>query len=342
MNTSTSFSAFLLAGVALGGCAHECPPAPAPAPSAAAPSPSAAAAALGDQTITLAEIDEVARRELYDARSEALEKLVNERVVQAAARKADRSPEAFLDEKLAARVPQVSEAEAKKFFEENKEHLPDPLAKKKFEEVKDIIIHGLTEQKRREALGPLLAELRASAGVKILLPAPHYDVAATGPSRGPRDARITIVEFSDFQCPYCARGRQVIDRVLKEYGKDVRVVFRDFPLPFHEQAQKAAEASHCADEQGRFWELHDWMFDHQSELAVGDLKAAARKLGLDGHRFDECVDSSKYGPAVEANQREGEKVGVRGTPAFFINGTSLSGAQPFERFKAEIDRVLGR
>jgi len=130
--------------------------------------------------------------------------------------------------------------------------------------------------------------------------------------------------------------------VVKTYGTRVRLVFRDFPLSFHEHAQKAAEAGHCAEEQGKFWEMHDWMFDNQASLAAGDLKGAAKKLGLDGKKFDQCLDTGKYADAVAENQRAGEEAGVRGTPAFFINGTSLSGAQPFEKFKGEIDRVLGK
>jgi protein-disulfide isomerase len=339
------------AAAALGGCAHECP-APgktnAPAASAEAKAPAAGAhgsavvARIGDQTITMADVDKAAGRELFDLREQALDKLITERVVEAEARRAGKSPDDFLEEKLTARVPPVSEAEAKKFYDENKAQLPEQLRDKKYADLKDMLIRGLTEQKRREALGGVLEELRKAAGAQILLEAPKVDVAATGPSKGPSDARVTIVEFSDFQCPYCARGKRVIDRVLAEYGKDVRVVFRDFPLAFHDKAQKAAEAGHCAEEQGRFWEMHDWMFDHQDALAVGDLKGAAKKLGLDGKKFDACIDGGKYGDAVAANQRDGAKAGVSGTPAFFVNGTSISGAQPFERFKTLIDRALGR
>ena len=123
-------------------------------------------------------------------------------------------------------------------------------------------------------------------------------------------------------------------------GDKVRIVFRDFPLSFHDKAQKAAEAGQCANEQGKFWEMHDWMFDNQSSLDDASLKAAARKISLDGDKFDQCLTSSKYASAVQKNLKEGSEAGVKGTPAFFVNGVFISGAQPFEKFKTEIDRAL--
>src|SRR5258706_13164310 len=202
------------AAPALSGCAHECPAANAsvPAPAAVAGSP-AVVARVGDQTITMADVDKAAARELFELREQTLDKLVTERVVEAEARRAGKTADQFLDEKLAARVPAVSEADAKKFYDDNKPRLVEHLGDKKFADIKDMLIRGLTEQKRRDALAGLLEELRRAAGAKILLEAPKVEVAATGPSKGPPDARVTIVEFSDFQCPYCARGKQVIARV---------------------------------------------------------------------------------------------------------------------------------
>jgi protein-disulfide isomerase len=130
--------------------------------------------------------------------------------------------------------------------------------------------------------------------------------------------------------------------VLRTYGSDVRLVFRDFPLSFHGDAAKAAEAGHCADELGKFWALHDWMFDNQQRLSTAALTEAAASLGMDRARFEKCLQSGKYRDVVEANQRDGEKAGVTGTPAFFINGTMLKGALPFSEFKTVIDRALAR
>ena len=151
---------------------------------------------------------------------------------------------------------------------------------------------------------------------------------------------MTIVEFSDFQCPFCARAQPVIDRIMKEYPGKIRLVFRDYPLAFHGNAERAAEAGHCADEQQKFWPLHDWIFQHQDELGEQQLSAAAATLQLDGKRFDACMMSHKYQEAVADNQAAGEKAGVSGTPAFFVNGVLLSGAQPFEKFQELIERHL--
>jgi protein-disulfide isomerase len=165
-------------------------------------------------------------------------------------------------------------------------------------------------------------------------------VAAEGPARGPDNAPITIVEFSDFQCPYCSRASATVDEVLNAYPGKIRLVFRHYPLPFHAEAPKASEASMCANEQGKFWEYHDVLFKNQQQLAVADLKNHASAIGLDAAKFAECLDSGKNASVVEKDMEAGKKVGVNGTPAFFINGIMLSGAQPIEEFKAVIDSEL--
>ena len=309
-------------------------------PTAAGPATAEAqivVALIGSKPVTMGEIDQLAAKELYEAREKALENLITDRVIGQAA--GTQKAEDFLRKLVETRVPLVSEAEAKKFFEDNKERLGQ-LGQKPFEEVRDIVIQGVTGEKRREAVGSIIAELKEKAGVQVLLRAPRIAVAATGPAKGPATAKVTIVEFSDFQCPYCSKGKKVIDEVVKMYGDKVRVVFRDFPLDFHDKAQKAAEAGLCANDQNKFWEMHDWMFDNQQTLDVDTLKAAARKLGLDGAKFDQCLTSNQHEADVKANMNDGRKAGVSGTPAFFVNGVMLSGAQPIERFKSEIDRAL--
>ena len=158
---------------------------------------------------------------------------------------------------------------------------------------------------------------------------------------GPIDAPVTIVEFSDFQCPFCSRVIPTLKQIEESYGDKVRLVFRQFPLHrLHPQAQKAAEASLCADDQGKFWEMHDAMFADQRGLAVDSLKAKAAELELDTATFDECLDSGKYAERIETDLAEGAAVGVTGTPAMFINGRFLSGAVPYEQIAAVIDQEL--
>ncbi len=330
-----------IALLALAACAPAATaPPPACPPAAKAESP--VAARIGDQTITLAEVDATIQGELFEAREGALDKLVTERVLAKAAADAKMTPEEYLRKEVMSRTPTVTDDEAKAFYEKNKGRLSERLRGKTFEELKPIIVEGLTDQKREQMVGDVLEELKKKAGVKVVLEAPRVEVAATGPSRGPSNAKVTIVEFSDFQCPYCARGRLVLDEVMKHYGNDVRLVFRDFPLSFHEHAEKAAEAGQCAAEQGKFWEMHDWMFEHQDKLSVDELRGAAKSLGLDAGKFDPCLDSGRYADAVAANVKAGGQAGVKGTPAFFVNGHFINGAQPFDKFKATIDRELGR
>jgi len=162
------------------------------------------------------------------------------------------------------------------------------------------------------------------------------------PALGPEDASVTIIEFSDFQCPYCARfNAETLPQILSNYGDRVRFVYRDFPLTgLHENALKAAEASECADEQGAYWKYHDLLFQNQSALDDASLKNYAASLGLDTAAFNQCLDSDKYMSEVQKDEQDGITAGVQGTPAFFINGMPLSGAQPYAAFKAAIDAAL--
>jgi len=166
------------------------------------------------------------------------------------------------------------------------------------------------------------------------------------PSLGKEDAPVTIVEFSDFQCPFCGRfEKDTFGKIKEEYidtGK-VKLVFRDFPLTsIHPYAQKAAEASECADEQGKFWKYHDKLFENQEALTVDDLKKYADDLNLNNDKFEKCLDNGDMEKEVQNDIDDGTKYSVTGTPAFFINGVILEGAQPFENFKKIIDEELAK
>jgi protein-disulfide isomerase len=168
-------------------------------------------------------------------------------------------------------------------------------------------------------------------------------VAATGPSRGPASAPVTIVLFTDFQCPYCARVRTTLDQVQQRYGEKVRLVVRQFPLSqIHPQAQKAAEAALCANDQGKFWPLYDAMFTNQKALAVDALKAKAAELSLDPAAFAACLDGGTHAAAVQADFREGMTAGVTGAPAMFVNGRFISGSVPLDQITAVVDDELRR
>ena len=278
----------------------------------------------------------------YELRKQGLDQLINTRLVEQKAKAAGKEAGEFLRAELAAKVPEPSDAEARALYERAKaaKQVEEP-----FEKVKPQIIGFLKQQKGQQALSGYLDQLRAEAKVEVLLP-PYLpsklEVAAVGPSKGDEKAPITIVEFSDFQCPYCVRAEATVKDLLalEKYKGKIKLHFRDFPLPSHTLAPKAAEAAHCAGDQGKYWEMHGKLFAVSPKLEVPELKAAARDLGLDAPRFEKCLDSGEKAKLVTEAQKAGEELGVRGTPAFFVNGRLLSGAQPLEAFTALIDAEL--
>jgi protein-disulfide isomerase len=170
--------------------------------------------------------------------------------------------------------------------------------------------------------------------------------ADTNRLRGNPKAPVTILEFSDFQCPYCQRVEPKLKELLEKYDGQVRVEYRDYPLPFHPDAELAAEASRCAAEQGKFWEYHDLLLANPSMLKESGLIELAGKLGLDDNLFTSCLTSRKFRSQVQSDYMEGQKAGVRGTPAFFINGIFLDGDQPIAEFsrviEGELDKVRAK
>ncbi len=172
---------------------------------------------------------------------------------------------------------------------------------------------------------------------------PKVQVSADDDSRiGPQNAAVTIIEFSDYQCIYCERAEATIKQIISNYGNDVKFVYRDFPLSFHQFAQKAAEASECADEQGKFWQYHDKLFDNQQALNTSDLKQYAKEIGMDSVKFNECLDNSRMASEVQKDIEDGQSYGVSGTPTFFINGIELVGAQPYSAFEQLINQELNK
>ena len=160
---------------------------------------------------------------------------------------------------------------------------------------------------------------------------------------GDPNAPVTVVEFSDFECPYCKKAYEDSVKQLKtEYvstGK-VKFVYRDYPLGFHPKAQKAAEASECAHEQNKFWEMHDKLFENQASLSEVNYKKWATELGMDSNKFNDCLDTGKYANEVAADTAAGNALGVSGTPTFFVNGQKIVGAVPYAQLKQVVDSYL--
>ena len=263
-----------------------------------------------------------------------LQRMIEERLVAAEAAARGVSEAELLAGISAA---PITDAEVDAFYEQNRARIPRPK-----EEIAGQIRQYLEQQRQTDARGELLSSLAEKHKLEIKLEPERVEVAAVGPTKGPAGAPVTIVEFSDFQCPYCASLIPTLNQVVERYGDQVRIVFRQYPLGFHPHAQKAAEASLCAHEQGKFWQLHDAMFANQQALAVDSLKTKAAELGLAAEPFDSCLDSGKYADEVQSDLQAGTAAGVNGTPAMFVNGRFISGAVPLQQITELIDDELRR
>jgi protein-disulfide isomerase len=322
----------------------EAPSKAAPEAAAAASKPPAAATVAGTP-IELSEVDELVRPQLmelrsreYQLRSQSLEALITRTLLEKEAEARGIDPEALDQAEVAAKVS-VTEEEVKAVYAANKARLGSATEADGMAQVRNALV----QQRQQDRRSAYARELRARYPVTVLLEPYRVSVDTAGaPTRGNAKAPVTIVEFSDFQCPYCVRARPTVKRVSETYGDRVRWVFRHYPLDFHPQAQKAGEAAACAGEQGRFWEMHDRLWENPQKLQVADLKEHAKALQLDVPGFSACLDEGRHADLVERDLRAGQEYGVSGTPAFFVNGRMISGAQPFEAFQQVIDDELAR
>jgi protein-disulfide isomerase len=307
-------------------------------------------ATVGSTSITLAEVDDKAldaptsnfsgklSQALYEARRAALDEIVASRLMDDAAKAQGIDRPALVEKEITSKVANVTDADVAAWYQANQARVQGaPL-----EQVRQPIRAYLTQERMQTVRQNYINTLRSRTPVKVMLDPPRQAVkgAPTSPVRGPANAPIEIVEWSDFQCPFCQRVGPSIEQVFKTYGDRVKLVYREYPLPNHPNARPASEAGQCANEQGKFWPMHDKMFASQQRLGTNDLKQYASELGLDTAKFNACFDSHKYAQVVEADIAAGNEAGVNGTPALFINGRMISGAQPFEVFKKIIDEEL--
>jgi len=297
------------------------------------------AAMVDGQPISLAQLDERVAKQLYDARQQALGEMVNEALLEKEAKSQGITTDALLQKEVNAKITEPTPAEVDQVWEANKARMPG----KTKEQVTPDIVKWLKEQKGGQLQQTYIQSLRTKYKVQILLEPPRVTVAVDDdPSLGPTDAPVTIVEFSDYQCPYCSRAEPIVKQVLEKYKGKVRFVYRDFPLSFHPFAAKASEAAQCANDQGKFWEFHDALYADQSKLAVPDMEATAGRLGMNAEKFKSCMDTGKYTAEVSKDIADATKAGVNSTPSFFINGVAVVGAQGPEAFSDIIDQELAR
>lgn len=278
-------------------------------------------------------------QEKQEIMARALNELVADKLIEAEAKKQNVSPEKLLENEVDGKVQSPSDADADAFYEGNKARIPIPK-----EQAMPQVKQYLLERNRAQAHDNYIAQLKKEYGYKSYLEPLRIKIeAGSYPTLGPDSAPVTIVEFSDFECPFCGGLFPTLKEVEKNYAGKIRVVYRQFPLTnVHPHAEKAAEASLCAFEQQHFWEFHDSMFGNQKELSLADLKQRAVDMKLDTQKFNECIDSGRQVAAIQKDIQEGARAGVTGTPAMFINGRFLSGNQPYATIKDMIEDELQR
>ncbi len=210
-----------------------------------------------------------------------------------------------------------------------------------FEQVKKQIRDGLEKEKAQQALEDYYRTLRAKYGVVDEFGPLREQVAATGQSRGPADAPVTIVEFADYECPFCHHFEPTLESVIKQYSHQVRFVFRNFPLTqIHPHAMHAAEAAVCAQQQGKFWPMHDAIYADSAPLSDSSLRALAKEVGLDSEKFESCVRGQVPAKLIDADVKAGENLGVEATPTLFVNGRYINGDVPREQLVSVIEDEL--
>jgi predicted DsbA family dithiol-disulfide isomerase len=276
------------------------------------------------------------RKQEYDIKRRALDALLEQKLLEVEAAQRGVTVTQLLKD-LDNKIGDPSDAEAEAFFLARQE------PGRRFEDVREQMRSLLKVAKRTAARESLMNTLRERHTIDVMFDAPRVNVASD-PTRlkGSADAPVQIVEFSDFECPFCRRAEPTIQAVLAKYKGKVSLAYRDFPLnSIHPSAQRAAEASRCAAEQGRFWAYHERLFTSES-LDAKTLKDHAKDAGLNQATFEQCLDTGRQRDAVDRDAQQGRLAGVTGTPAFFINGIPLSGAQPAAAFEKIIDEELAK
>ncbi len=285
------------------------------------------------------EVDYLSNR--YQTEQQALDQMVMEAILEAEAKAAGKADvDALLKDEVEAKVAMPTEQEIQAHYT----MLQRNLRGAPFEEVKDRVAQDLLRRRQSERFGTYFEELKTKHKVATTLPFPDMPRIPVSvdddPSMGPDGAPVTIIQFAEYQCPYCGKAGETVDQVMKAYDGKIKMVFRDYPLGFHDRAVPAAVAANCAGAQGKYWEMHKALMSNQTALAETDLKAHATALQLDLAKWETCRADPAQAAEVQKDFEDGSAAGVSGTPAFFINGVMLSGALPFDEFKVVIDREL--
>ena len=341
-------AAVLAAVLTWGGCREQVSERDgSPSPPATQPAGQGEIAAYVDGVpISAAELDASAKgqiqnllTQIYQVKKNVLEGMIADRLIEKAAGEQGVSVEEYVTEHADAKVEPPTDEEIRAFYEQQKGRMNAP-----FDQMRERIAEDLKNVRRNEKRQALVAGLRGQADVRILLDPPRTEIPLDDAAYtiGARDAKIVLVEFTDYQCPYSKRAQPTVRRVLDDYRGKVLYAFFDYPLSFHPDAMKAHEAARCAGEQGKYVQYSAKIFQNQTSLGVEDLKRYAQEIRLDTKAFDSCLDGGQASARVQKSVEAGNRAGVSGTPAFFVNGIMISGAQPFESFQEIVKAELSR
>lgn len=297
---------------------------------------------LGDELKTA---EQTALREycsaVHEARTMALESHLRETLVERAAAAEEKSVDEFLRSRLDSAMQPPSDEEVQRFYDEHSPPNAPPL-----EQVRPQVMSAMQREQAGEAIEGLMVTLEGGAKIERRLPdvrppAIEVEVASHTPTAGAEQPRVEVVEFADFECPYCSVMANALGEVKQRFeGKAVRFSYRHFPLSFHPKARPAAEFSQCAEEQGKFWQVHDHIYANMSEMGREELMAKAPELGLDNEKLQACLASERPGQQVEADLEAGKRAGVEGTPTLYINGRPFQGQPTAEGIAQAIEAEL--
>jgi predicted DsbA family dithiol-disulfide isomerase len=303
-------------------------------------------ATIGDTPIKAADVDARIgnkllriRVEEYKQRRQTLQEMIANALLENEAARRSVTVKDLLEQEVEKKARPVTEEEAGAVYES----LPDRFRGIAPADALRSIAESMHRQRVNQRRDAFTKELERAAPVRVLLEPPRIHVDSSGqPARGPADAPVKIVEFSDFQCPYCGQMARILRQLEALYPEEIRLVFRDFPLPMHKDAVKAAEAAACAGDQGKYWEMHDRLFAGQKNLTRADLDRYAADAGLQAARFSACLDGGRHAADWQKDRRDGERYGVTGTPTLFINGRPVFGAATIQDLREVIDEELER
>ncbi len=273
------------------------------------------------------------RYQLFVAEQKALDQFIENRLLQMEADAQHTSVDTLLEKEVTPKVKAPSEAEIQLFYEGLNANQP-------LDDVRGKIADGIRQLRYAKAKAAYLDQLRTRSNVLVKLAPPRVDVTVgTAPRLGPANAPVQVIEFADYECPYCAKVHPFLSKLRDEFGDKVSIYFKDLPLPMHSRARKAAEAARCAGAQGKFWEYHDVLFSKR-QLENDDLKNAARELKLDATKFDECFNTGAQSSGVQKDLQEARQLGLNGTPSFFVNGRFISGAVDYTTLRDMVRQQL--